>query len=146
MLCPFADLILRKKIMSTTNVRRLFNSIGLVIPSIALLMITFAYQGLECNTTYVIVLLCVGMFFNGAISAGHFSSHVDLAPNFAGTLFGISNTFSGGVTGFLVPLSIGALLENKTMDTFTTWRIVFGLAAGIYFLGNFCPTPVGTRR
>merc|ERR1712150_80529 len=105
-----------------------------------LLMIAFASPGLECNTTYVIVLLCIGMFFNGAISAGHFSSHVDLAPNFAGTLFGISNTFSGGVVGFVVPSAIGGLLgvSVQTISVFGKWQIVFCLAAGIYFLGNLC--------
>lgn len=135
-ICPIADLILKRNMLSTTNVRRLFNSIGLVLPSVSLVMIAFASSGLECNTTYVIVLLCIAMFFNGAISAGHFSSHVDLAPNFAGTLFGISNTFSGGVVGFVVPLVIGGLLETGSMDVFTKWQIVFSLAAGIYFLGN----------
>ena len=47
---------------------------------------------LQCNVSYAITLLCIGMFFNGAISSGHFSSFVDLAPNFAGTLMGIANT------------------------------------------------------
>ena len=60
-------------------------------------MIAFAPQGLQCDVTYSICLLCIGMFFNGAVSSGHFSSFVDLAPNFAGTLFGISNVFSGGI-------------------------------------------------
>ena len=59
-------------------------------------MIAFAPHDLRCDVTYSICLLCIGMFFNGAISSGHFSSFVDLAPNFAGTLFGISNVFSGG--------------------------------------------------
>ena len=59
-------------------------------------MISFAPNDLSCDVTYSISLLCVGMFFSGAISSGHFSSFVDLAPNFAGTLFGFSNSFSGG--------------------------------------------------
>ena len=56
-ICPIADLILKRNMLSTTNVRRLFNSIGLVLPSVSLVMIAFASAGLECNTTYVIVLL-----------------------------------------------------------------------------------------
>merc|ERR1712218_85964 len=102
--------------LSTTNVRRLFNSIALVPPAIVLMMIGFATEGLECNTTYVVALFCLGMFFNGAFSAGHFSSHLDLAPNFAGTLMGISNTFAGGVTGFVVPTVIGAIRELDDYD------------------------------
>jgi hypothetical protein len=59
-------------------------------------MLAFSPSDLRCSVTYSIVLLCSGKFFNGALSSGHFSSFIDLAPNFAGTLFGISNTFSGG--------------------------------------------------
>ena len=55
-----------------------------------------------------------GFFFNGALSSGHFASYLDLAPNFSGTIFGISNTFSGGGTGFIVPLIIGALTQAGT--------------------------------
>ena len=134
---PFADLIMKREWLSTTNVRRLFNSIGLVVPCITLIMLAFASNsGLECNTTYAITLMCIGMYFNGAIAAGHFVSHVDLAPNFAGTLFGISNTFSGGVVGFVVPLVIGALLENGAMNILAKWQVVFCLSSGMYFIGN----------
>jgi hypothetical protein len=56
-------------------------------------MLVFApSSSLQCNVSYAITLLTIGMFFNGAISSGHFSSFVDLAPNFAGTLMGITNT------------------------------------------------------
>ena len=60
-------------------------------------MLVFAPFGFKCDVSYAIALLCVGMFFNGAISSGHFSSYVDLAPNFAGTLMGISNTFGSKI-------------------------------------------------
>ena len=80
----------------------------------------------------------IGMFFNGAFSAGNFSSHLDLAPNFAGTMMGISNTFAGGGTGFLAPTVIGAIRELNYLETLTQWKIAFTLAAGIYLLGNVC--------
>ena len=114
----------------------MFNSIALVPPAIALVMIGFATGGLECNTNYVVILFCLGMFFNGAFSAGHFSSHLDLAPNFAGTLMGISNTFAGGVAGFVVPTIIGAIRSMEDYDIISKWKIIFGTAAGIYFIGN----------
>ena len=136
-ICRIADFMLARKMMSTTNLRRLFNSIAMVPPAAALLMVAFASGGYECDTTYIIAILCIGMTFNGAFSAGHFSSHLDLAPNFAGTLMGISNTFAGGC-GTIVPMVIGAIRELDYLDPFTQWKIVFTLAAGIYLLGNFC--------
>jgi hypothetical protein len=39
-----------------------------------------------------------------------------------------------GATGFLVPSLIGAITNNNM--TFSAWKLVFGLAATIYFAGN----------
>ena len=61
-------------------------------------MLVFAPSGLQCNVSYAITLLCIGMFFNGALSSGHFSSYVDLSPNFAGTIMGIVNTFGSKIS------------------------------------------------
>ena len=55
-----------------------------------------------CDVSAAVSLLCAGWFFNGALASAHMVSHVDLSPNFAGTLFGITNTFSGGATSFMV--------------------------------------------
>ena len=137
-ICRVADYIVSKNLLTTTNIRRIFNSIAMVPPSIALIMIAYATAGLECNVDYVIAVLCIGMFCNGAFSAGMFSSHLDLAPNFAGTLMGISNTFAGGVTGFVVPTVIGAIRELDNYDIFARWKIIFTVGAAIYFLGNAC--------
>ena len=69
-----------------------------------------------------------------AIAAGHFVSAVDLAPNFAGTLLGITNTVSGGGMGTLAPLVVGAITSNN--HTWAAWQIVFWLAAVVYVVGN----------
>ena len=95
-------------------------------------MVFLAFSG--CDITLATILLCTGFFFNGAMSAGHFSSYIDLSPNFSGTIFGIGNTFSGGSTGFLVPTVVGAITQDNM--TFAAWKTVFILAAAIYFGGN----------
>jgi hypothetical protein len=91
------------------TVRRLFNSISKFLPALSLVFL--AWSG--CNIAYAMTLVCVAFFFNGALSPGHFGSYTDLAPNFSGTIFGISNTFSGGATGFVVPLIIGAMTQDQ---------------------------------
>ena len=75
------------------------------------------------------------MFFNGAISSGHFSSPVDLSPNYSGTLFGISNTLSGGFMGYTVPVIVGIITQENM--TWTAWTIIFGGAAAVYIITNF---------
>ena len=133
-LAYIADILTRKHIVSITNIRRIFNSITAFSPAIPLLI--FALAPIKITVTITVTLLSIGMFFNGALSAGHFSSHVDLAPNFAGTLMGITNTFSGGGTGFLVPTVAGAILAGDTYSEAVEWKIIFCLAAGIWSFGN----------
>ena len=74
------------------------------------------------------------MFFNGCIAAGHFSSAFDLAPNFAGTLLGITNTASGGVMSTIARLVCGAITSNN--NTWEAWRTIFWIASVIYVVGN----------
>ena len=58
-------------------------------------------------------LITSGMFLNGALSSGHFSSPTDLAPNLAGTIFGMSNTLSGGLTAYLTAVTVGAITQDN---------------------------------
>ena len=109
-------------------------SICMVGPAIVMFMIGFSPNGTECSIAYVETLLCLGMFFNGALSSGHFATPGDLAPNYAGTVFGISNTISGGGIGYVVPVFIG-YFTNKNM-TFEAWTIVFATASTIYLVTN----------
>lgn len=73
------------------------------------------------------------MFFN-AIAAGHFVSQVDLSPNFAGTLLGISNTISGGGMNALAPLVCGYFTTKN--HNWESWQTVFWITAGVYFVTN----------
>ncbi len=102
-----ADRLLVKETMSVTWVRRIFNSVCMIGPAIAMFMLAFSPPGLRCDVGYAITLLVIGMFFNGAISSGHFASPTDLSPNYAATVFGISNTISGSGLGFTVPVMVG---------------------------------------
>jgi len=128
-LCRGADWLVRSKRLGLKSSRRIFNTISQMAPALA--MVTMAYSG--CNPTTVAILLVLGMWFNGALSAGHMASHVDLAPNFSGTLFGISNTVSGGGMGSIAPLVITGILGNE--KTLESWQTVFWLTGAIYCTG-----------
>jgi len=128
-LCRGADWLVRSKRLGLKSSRRIFNTISQTAPALA--MVTMAYSG--CNPTTVAVLLVLGMWFNGALSAGHMASHVDLAPNFSGTLFGISNTVSGGGMGSIAPLVITGILGKE--QTLEKWQTVFCTAGTIYCMG-----------
>ena len=89
---------------------------------------------LQCDIIFTITLLCLGMFLNGAVSSGHMSSPVDLSPNYAGTLFGISNTLSY-LTSIPVPVIVGIITQDNM--TWSVWTIIFGSAAAVYFITKF---------
>ena len=91
--------MLRNNIWSRTAVRRVFNSVGLILPAIALSFITT----LKCDTDAVIAMICLCCGFSGFIFSGYNTpNHADLAPAYAGTLFGITNMI-GTIPGFLAP-------------------------------------------
>ena len=128
-----SDYMLAKAWIERGNARKLFNSVAAFGPAACFLVIIFAPD--VCNSVLVISFLCLGMFCNGSISSGHFSSHVDLAPNFAATLLGICNTTSA-IMGFIVPMVMGSLLSQESIPIYDRWNIIFGIAAGIYVIGN----------
>ncbi|KAL8575200.1 hypothetical protein ACOMHN_042321 [Nucella lapillus] len=59
-------------------------------------------------------------------------AHLDIAPRFAGTLYGLTNTFAN-VGGFVAPTLTGALTQNQ--QTVEQWRIFFYINAGLYVAG-----------
>ena len=57
------------------------------------------------------------------------STHIDMSPNFAGTLLGITNGFAN-IMGFLAPSFTGYIInENQDLEH---WRFVFFI--GIFSL------------
>lgn len=61
------------------------------------------------------------------------ANHIDIAPNFAGILMGITNA-AANVCSIVAPLFVGFIINNVTDPA--QWRIVFFISAGIYFFGN----------
>ncbi|XP_069970495.1 sialin isoform X3 [Penaeus vannamei] len=61
----------------------------------------------------------------------HYDMKEELAPNFAGTLTGISNTLAT-IPGFLAPEVTGAIINNQ--QTLSRWKEVFQLVSVVYFI------------
>ena len=70
------------------------HTISQVIPAYGL--IGLAYVG--CNQTMSVFWLCVCIGFNGAVYSGFFGNHMELSPNYAGTLMGFTN-MAANITG-----------------------------------------------
>nr|XP_027225767.1 putative inorganic phosphate cotransporter [Penaeus vannamei] len=61
----------------------------------------------ECNRGATIAILFVAVTLQGGIYTGFMVNHVDIAPNFAGTLFGITNA-AATIPGWVAPMTVGA--------------------------------------
>ncbi|KAK3087918.1 hypothetical protein FSP39_012439, partial [Pinctada imbricata] len=106
---------------------------------------TFVYAGLGCSAcilpfikyagcdhVIVVVLLTLSGGLGGLALVGFTVNHLDIACNFAGTLLGITNSFSTAA-GIVAPYVVGVLTKNN--QTKGRWQIVFYISAVMYAIG-----------
>lgn len=108
-----ADFFINKNYASVSVCRKAFNSIGLCIPAAALLILPYA----NGPSMGVFILTCA-VAVNAFIYVGFMINHLDLSPNFAGTLMGITNTFANSM-GVIAPLAVGFILSDN--DDIEVW-------------------------
>ncbi|XP_064111730.1 putative inorganic phosphate cotransporter [Macrobrachium nipponense] len=126
-----ADWLLCREYLSIVAARKLFCSIAMFGP--AILLVAVIYSG--CSVTTIVVLLCLANFFNGSIAASQQVNHTDIAPNFSGTLFGISNTFAAA-TSSIAPVAVGAVINE--VQTMEQWEKVFWMCIPVFVVaGSF---------
>eukprot|EP00096_Caligus_rogercresseyi_P008336 TRINITY_DN269_c2_g1_i1.p1 TRINITY_DN269_c2_g1~~TRINITY_DN269_c2_g1_i1.p1 ORF type:complete len:500 (-),score=70.74 TRINITY_DN269_c2_g1_i1:268-1767(-) len=124
-----ADRLISHGHLTTTQVRKLFNSIAFVIPAMSLIALGFV----GCNAPLAITFIVITIGISGCNSSGFKVNHIDIASNFAGTLMGISNSIAN-ITGIIVPSLAGVIL-NKA-NNLESWKIVFLMASASYLIGN----------
>lgn len=102
--------------VSTTFMRKFFCIFSHIVPG--LLLIALGYTG--CAPILSVVLITFSMGSNGAATLTNLVNHQDLAPNFAGTLYGIANGI-GNTAGFVTPLVTAHFTKNgvsKNLNVF----------------------------
>ncbi|GFT85486.1 hypothetical protein NPIL_605171 [Nephila pilipes] len=119
-----ADAVIRRNLATTNFVRKFCNSIAGFGVSLGLISVCLA----GCNVTLNILPFMCSLAIGGCHYSGHVLSHLDLSPEYAGTLFGIANTISS-LTGFIVPFIVGTLTDKQ--QTLHQWRYVFGITVAI---------------
>lgn len=73
-------------------------------------LIGVSYVG--CNRALAVVLMTIGVTCIGGMYCGFLSNHIDIAPNFAGTLVAITNCIAT-IPGFIVPIFVGKLTHGN---------------------------------
>ncbi|KAK7098468.1 sialin-like [Littorina saxatilis] len=124
------DFLQSRGTLTTTAARKISNSLGEIVPALFVIGVGF----MDCtNPVGGVVLLTVGVSMCGfQYGSGFIVNAGDIAPRYAGIIFGISNTF-GTIPGFLAPIAIGIITSEQTQ---AQWRTVFFICAGIYTFGT----------
>ncbi|XP_055836483.1 putative inorganic phosphate cotransporter [Episyrphus balteatus] len=127
---PISDALINRKYLSVTASRKMFNTIGQWVPMVCL--IALGYMTSE-NKPIAITLLTIGVGLNSASIVGYMVNHMDLSPNFAGTMMGISNGLSN-ILSICGPLVVGAVVDDESNPD--EWRIVFYITGVVYLICN----------
>ncbi len=113
-----------KQGMPVVKVRKTCQIIGFGGISAALFVVG------EVSTAWLaITIMCVGNALGAFVTGGFAVNHMDIAPNHAGKLMGITNTFG------TIPGIIGVAVSGYILETTGSWALVFQVAGGVTVFG-----------
>ncbi|XP_072948721.1 putative inorganic phosphate cotransporter [Epargyreus clarus] len=131
------DMFIVKNILSVTNTRKFANTLGSVPAAIGLIALAYAPKEIYIVETILIIICC----FKISTQVGFQINHIDISPNYSGTLMSISN-FASNSCASLAPLVAGFILTDVSDEIL--WRKVFFVAAGLYLFTNLVYVILGT--
>lgn len=123
-----ADWLIASGRMSTTNVRKLGNTVASVGP--AVFTVAASYAG--CDRVLVVVMIALSMTLMGAALPSMKVNGLDLSPNYAGSLMALTNGI-GTLAGIAMPFIVGILTPHQTISE---WRLVFWIISAALVLTN----------
>lgn len=129
-----SDFLVKRNIVRVTIVRKLFNSTAMFGSSIVLMSVV-AVAGCDGQSSLILFLIAGAIRGLAESSTGPIA--IDMAPEFAGTIFGMTVTV-GSFSGIIVPYVTG-LLTNEVNST-ANWSYSFyvagavGIVTGLIFL------------
>ncbi|KAI3731800.1 hypothetical protein L1987_62989 [Smallanthus sonchifolius] len=130
-----ADHMITKRIMSVTKTRKVLNTIGFLVSSVALIAIPYfrTPDGVVLCSSLALGFLALGR-------AGFAVNHMDIAPRYAGIVMGVSNT-AGTLAGIIGVGLTGQLLEaskatDSDLSSPDSWRTVFFIPGFLCILSS----------
>jgi len=122
-----ADLLRTKWNVETTKVRKIFTCGAFIAQTIFMLATAYTH-----SITAAIICITIAVGAGGFAWSGFSVNILDIAPQFASLIMGLSNT-AATIPGIISPMITGYIVQNKTADE---WHYVFYISAGIYLLGG----------
>ncbi|XP_012154824.1 putative inorganic phosphate cotransporter [Ceratitis capitata] len=137
---PLSDFLEKGRHLSATTSRKIFNTIGQWVPVLTLIWLGYITRD---QADLAVFLLTFTVSISTTMHLGWQVNHIDLAPNFAGTLVSLTNC-AANVCSIIAPLVVGFVVTDTSNPH--QWRIIFFIVAGINFLGNLMFILFGTAK
>ncbi|KAL7673012.1 hypothetical protein ACOME3_007886 [Neoechinorhynchus agilis] len=134
------DKLINAGTMDRTKARKVFTALGNFLPGIFIFLTGFVTAKTAWAGTLLFTLVLATTGFN--TGGGMYCSANDMAPRFAGIIWGISNTF-GILPGVLCPTMVGVIVKDGSASQ---WRIVFSICAVCYFISGLSFILTGTAE
>ncbi|VDM75568.1 unnamed protein product [Strongylus vulgaris] len=122
-----ADYLRKERNIDTLTVRRRFCVAGFAGQALFL-----ALASVTSSPPFLVAYLTISIGLGGICWAGFSVNHLDLAPQFAGHLMGMSNTLAT-LPGMICPLLVGYIVTSGTV---AEWNIIFYMTVIIYAMGG----------
>ncbi|XKL65604.1 hypothetical protein PGB90_009024 [Kerria lacca] len=122
----FVDELRKKQVFTTTQIRKLSNCGAFLSQTVFMISAAFAPTAF-LSISFLTLAIGLGAFAWTAFGV----NHLDIAPQHASVLMGISNTFAT-ISGILAPSVAGYIVKNKSR---AEWTIVFCISGIIYLFG-----------
>ncbi|XP_059617945.1 sialin [Phlebotomus argentipes] len=121
------DTLRSRSMISTTTARKVATMFASVVPMFALLALCY----IGCQRGVAVALMGIAITAIGGMFCGFLSNHIDIAPNYAGTLIAITNT-AATIPGIIVPVFVGYITHGN--QTISAWRIIFYVTIVLYII------------
>ncbi|XP_052254003.1 sialin-like isoform X2 [Dreissena polymorpha] len=121
------DFLRARRNVSTEAIRKIFTCGAFCFQIVFMIA-----AGYSSSRTSCMVCLTIAVGIGGFAWGGFSVNHLDIAPQYASILMGLSNTFAT-LPGIISPGLTGAIVTSKGDPG--QWQIVFYIAAAIYVFG-----------
>ncbi|XP_012535774.1 putative inorganic phosphate cotransporter isoform X1 [Monomorium pharaonis] len=116
-----------KGLITVTVSRKIGTLLASLVPMVCLIQVSYV----GCDRMKAVVLMTIAVTCIGGMYSGFLANHIDIAPNFAGSLVAVTN-FVATIPGFVVPIFVGQLTHGN--QTIEAWRIVFLVTIILYII------------
>ncbi|XP_077967220.1 sialin-like isoform X1 [Styela clava] len=120
-------------------VRKLFQSIGMFVPGLALIFAVY----IKCNIPLVMLVFILCVAVEAVTTPGVKVALIEMAPSFGGIIYAVANTMSA-TSGFIAPQIAGLLRTAYQEDPIQGWRALFWLSTSMVFAGGISFLLFGT--